>query len=197
MQSHIIFSTFRTAVPVRGSLRIAGQRLTGRNPHRTLHTKLQSQASIRSGFAKKIGAAVSICFHYPNCPVSFNYTAQVVSKPLIPPSPSCCDHIQALLAGSLIFVASHNLIYNDDGSTKRAGNKESNTVIGKHPDASANVPHPGQTGGERMITAKELSEHTTREKGLWVAIDGAVWDVTDFVDLHVSFWTYTITRAEG
>lgn len=54
----------------------------------------------------------------------------------------------------------------------------------KHPDESPNIPHPTFTDGQRVVTAKELGEHDSREKGLWVAIDGQVWDVTDFVDMH-------------
>jgi L-lactate dehydrogenase (cytochrome) len=35
-----------------------------------------------------------------------------------------------------------------------------------------------------MITNEELSKHNTKEQGLWVLINGHVYDVTNFLDQH-------------
>ncbi|KAJ9102630.1 hypothetical protein QFC19_004739 [Naganishia cerealis] len=54
------------------------------------------------------------------------------------------------------------------------------------PDAPkmGDMPTPPPTEGMRLVSAAELAKHTTREEGLWVAIDGVVWSVGDFVDRH-------------
>ncbi|KAL7408904.1 FMN-dependent dehydrogenase-domain-containing protein [Mrakia frigida] len=35
-----------------------------------------------------------------------------------------------------------------------------------------------------LISAEELSRHTSKEQGVWVVVNGDVWDVTEFLDLH-------------
>ncbi|KAL7413651.1 FMN-dependent dehydrogenase-domain-containing protein [Mrakia frigida] len=42
----------------------------------------------------------------------------------------------------------------------------------------------GGRGKNGFVSAAELQKHTSREKGIWVVVDGEVWDVTDFVDKH-------------
>ena len=36
----------------------------------------------------------------------------------------------------------------------------------------------------KSITAKEVQEHATQEKGLYIIIDGGVYSMADFVDEH-------------
>lgn len=50
-----------------------------------------------------------------------------------------------------------------------------------HPDGPESMPHPNATEGLRMISASELSDHNTEAAGYWIAIEGTVWDVTEFI----------------
>jgi cytochrome b involved in lipid metabolism len=36
----------------------------------------------------------------------------------------------------------------------------------------------------KVFTSKEVSEHKTVENGLWVVIDGGVYDLTQFINEH-------------
>ncbi|MCJ1443289.1 MAG: hypothetical protein MMC23_003787 [Stictis urceolatum] len=36
----------------------------------------------------------------------------------------------------------------------------------------------------KNFSASDLSEHNTVEKGLWISVDGSVFDMTSFVDEH-------------
>ncbi|KAH0366877.1 hypothetical protein KCU65_g4978, partial [Aureobasidium melanogenum] len=36
----------------------------------------------------------------------------------------------------------------------------------------------------KFITAKEVQEHATQDKGLYIIIDGGVYSMADFVDEH-------------
>jgi cytochrome b involved in lipid metabolism len=36
----------------------------------------------------------------------------------------------------------------------------------------------------KVYTAKEVSEHKTPENGLWVIVDGTVYDVSKFINEH-------------
>lgn len=49
-----------------------------------------------------------------------------------------------------------------------------------HPDTPAQVPSAPPTEGLRVVSAAELSNHTTEAAGIWVAIDGVVYDITEF-----------------
>ncbi|KAI5475183.1 L-mandelate dehydrogenase [Pseudohyphozyma bogoriensis] len=48
------------------------------------------------------------------------------------------------------------------------------------------LPATAKTYGpeERLIGAKELMRHRSTKDGVWVAIDGEVWDVTQFLERH-------------
>lgn len=52
---------------------------------------------------------------------------------------------------------------------------------------AARVRFPATSGhltGERIISLAELEKHTN-EGSLWLCIDGAVYDVTEFMTAHV------------
>jgi cytochrome b involved in lipid metabolism len=41
-----------------------------------------------------------------------------------------------------------------------------------------------QSTGIRVVGRAELAAHKTRETGVWIAIHGEVYDVTNFLDEH-------------
>ena len=38
-------------------------------------------------------------------------------------------------------------------------------------------------GDQKLLSAKQISEHNTPED-CWIVVDNQVWDVTDFLDEH-------------
>jgi hypothetical protein len=45
-----------------------------------------------------------------------------------------------------------------------------------HPDKPAALPLPAGAEGLRVVPLDEIAQHTTREKGVWVVIEGTVWE---------------------
>jgi cytochrome b involved in lipid metabolism len=85
---------------------------------------------------------------------------------------------------STLFL-SRSLVHSDAEVTKRSKDSESkhDDPYDKthHPDEPKSFPHATATEGLRMISSAELSNHDTEAAGYWVAIDGVVWDVTEFI----------------
>ncbi|BGP14512.1 hypothetical protein JCM10213_000386 [Rhodosporidiobolus nylandii] len=50
-------------------------------------------------------------------------------------------------------------------------------------DSPAQLP-VDQRRRDRTISADEVAKHRTRETGMWVVIDGGIWDITEFYELH-------------
>lgn len=85
---------------------------------------------------------------------------------------------------STLFL-SRSLVHSDTEVTKRSKGSESkhDDPYDKthHPDEPKSFPHATATEGLRVISSAELSNHDTEAAGYWVAIDGVVWDVTEFI----------------
>lgn len=85
---------------------------------------------------------------------------------------------------STLFL-SRSLVHSDTEVTKRSKDSESkhDDPYDKthHPDEPKSFPHATATEGLRVISSAELSNHDTEAAGYWVAIDGVVWDVTEFI----------------
>ena len=48
-------------------------------------------------------------------------------------------------------------------------------------------PSPKVKAGERQVTLEELTEHGKREDA-WIAVNGSVYNVTQYLDLHPGGW---------
>ena len=79
-------------------------------------------------------------------------------------------------------VLSRSLVHSD-ADARRSNEAEQDDPYDKkhHPDEPKSFPHATPTEGLRMISSAELSNHDTEAAGYWVAIDGTVYDVTEFI----------------
>ena len=75
---------------------------------------------------------------------------------------------------------------------QRTEQAEKGSIISKdqkpQAEADKDVKRP------RQVTTLELSEHCTRQDA-WLAINGAVYDVTDYIDVHPGGWDEIIKGA--
>jgi hypothetical protein len=98
-----------------------------------------------------------------------------------------CGAITFLTLSTLFL--SRSLVHSDTEATDRSKGSESKPESKEddpydkthHPDEPKSFPHATATEGLRVISSAELSNHDTEAAGYWVAIDGVVWDVTEFI----------------
>jgi cytochrome b involved in lipid metabolism len=89
--------------------------------------------------------------------------------------------IFALTTTTVLLTSSQ--IYSDSEPKKRDSEQISDDPYNHthHPDEPSSIPHPPPTEGLRLVSAVELGNHDTEAAGYWVAINGVVYDVTEFV----------------
>lgn len=90
--------------------------------------------------------------------------------------------------GAVTFLTLSTLVFSrslvhSDADRKRLNETEHDDPYDEkhHPDEPKSFPHAAPTEGLRVVSSAELSNHNTEAAGYWVAIDGTVWDVTEWI----------------